>query len=67
MEDGVLADYLVVYIEKQYAKYFTMEMKMNYFYSMKDVVEHNLKEMPSSFFVFVHVYSKVENFFILKK
>ena len=36
MEDRFLADYLVVYIEKQYAKYFTIEMIMDYFYSMKD-------------------------------
>jgi hypothetical protein len=36
MEDGFLADNLLVYIEKEIAKDFTTEMIMNEFYSMKD-------------------------------
>jgi hypothetical protein len=36
MEDGFLADNLVVYIEKEIAKDFTTEMIMDEFYSMKD-------------------------------
>ena len=36
MEDEFLADNLVVYIEKEIAKNFTVEMIMDEFYSMKD-------------------------------
>ena len=36
MEDDFLADNLVVYIEKEIAKNFTVEMIMDEFYSMKD-------------------------------
>ncbi|KAF5458222.1 hypothetical protein F2P56_022269, partial [Juglans regia] len=36
MEDEFLADHLLVYIEKEIAKNFTLEMIMNEFYSMKD-------------------------------
>jgi hypothetical protein len=36
MEDELLADNLVVYIEKEIAKNFTVEMIMDEFYSMKD-------------------------------
>jgi hypothetical protein len=36
MEDELLADNLVVYIEKEIAKNFTVEMIMYEFYSMKD-------------------------------
>ena len=36
MEDELLADNLVVYIEREIAKNFTVEMIMDEFYSMKD-------------------------------
>ena len=36
MENEFLANNLVVYIEKEIAKNFTMEMIMDEFYSMKD-------------------------------
>ena len=36
MEDKLLADNLVVYIEKEIAKNFTVEMIMGELYSMKD-------------------------------
>ena len=36
MEDELLTDNLVVYIEKEIAKNFTMEMIMDEFYSIKD-------------------------------
>ena len=36
MEDEFLADNLVVYIEKEIAKNFIVEMIMDEFYSMKD-------------------------------
>jgi hypothetical protein len=36
MEDEFLADNLVVYIEKEIAKNFTVEMIMDEFYFMKD-------------------------------
>ena len=36
MEDEFLADNLVVYIEKEIAKNFTVEMIMDEFYSMED-------------------------------
>ena len=36
MEDEFLVDNLVVYIEKEIAKNFTVEMIMDEFYSMKD-------------------------------
>jgi hypothetical protein len=36
MEDDFLANYLIVYIEKEIAKRFTIDMIINYFYSMKE-------------------------------
>jgi hypothetical protein len=36
MEDEFLADYMVVYIEKEIAKNFTLEMIMDEFYSISD-------------------------------
>ena len=36
MEKEILVDYIVVYIEKEIAKNFTVEMIMDEFYSMKD-------------------------------
>jgi hypothetical protein len=36
IEDELLADNLVVYIEKEIAKNFTVKMIMDEFYSMKD-------------------------------
>jgi hypothetical protein len=36
MEDEFLADHIVVYIEKEIAKNFTLEMIMDKFYSISD-------------------------------
>jgi hypothetical protein len=36
MEDEFLADHIVVYIEKEIDKNFTLEMIMNKFYSISD-------------------------------
>ena len=36
MEDDFLANYLIVYIEKEIAKRFTIDMIIDYFYSMKE-------------------------------
>jgi len=36
IEDEFLADYSLVYIEKEIYKYFTTEMIIDEFYSMKD-------------------------------
>ncbi|XP_065634869.1 uncharacterized protein LOC136069813 [Quercus suber] len=42
MEDEFLADNMIVYIEKEIAGNFTMEMIMDEFYSMKNRVRHDL-------------------------
>jgi hypothetical protein len=36
MEDDFLANYLIVYIVKEIAKRFTIDMIINYFYSIKE-------------------------------
>ena len=36
MEDDFLANYFIVYIEKEIAKRFTIDMIIDYFYSMKE-------------------------------
>jgi hypothetical protein len=36
MEDDFLASYLIVYIVKEIAKRFTIDMIINYFYSIKE-------------------------------
>jgi hypothetical protein len=36
IEDEFLADHMIVYIEKEIAKEFTIEMRMDDFYSIKD-------------------------------
>jgi len=36
MEDDFLANYLIVYIEKEIAERFTIDMIINYFYFMKE-------------------------------
>jgi len=36
MKDDFLANYLIVYIEKEIAERFTINMIIDYFYSMKE-------------------------------
>lgn len=70
MECEFLADYLVVYIEKEITKDFTTEMIMDEFYSMKDRRWAQFEEDTKFFFgifFLVYVYSKLERFYIWKK
>jgi hypothetical protein len=70
MEDEFLADHLVVYINKEIVKDFTTEIIMDEFYSMEDYRRWTQFEGDMKLFFgffFVHVYSKLERFFIRKK
>ena len=69
MEDELLVDNMIVYIEKEIAGNFTMEMIMDEFYSMKNRRQAWFWcEMFFFFFffvcvdIFVYVYSELDSF-----
>ena len=64
MEDELLADNIIVYIEKKIFGNFTMEMIMDEFYLWKIVVRHDF-DVKCFFFcvgIFVYVYSELDSF-----
>jgi hypothetical protein len=69
MEDESLADHLVVYIEKEIAKDFPIKIIMDEFYSMEDSTLSTIRRRCEVIFwiFFVHVYSKLDRFYIQKK
>ena len=66
MEDELLVDNMIVYIEKEIAGNFTMEMIIDEFYSMKN--RHQAWFWCEMFFfcvdIFVYVYSELDSFCI---
>ena len=65
MEDELLADNTIVYIEKKIFGNFTMEMITDEFYLWKIVVRHDVDVKCFFFFfvgIFVYVYSELDSF-----
>ena len=66
MEDELLADNMIVYIEKEIGGNFTIEMIMDEFYPWKIVIKHDFD--VKCFFcvnIFVYVYSELDSFCML--
>lgn len=71
MEDGFLANHLIVYIDKEIDNNSNTRMILNEFNSMKDITEHNPTKMlrcfQDFFFFWEHIYSKLRKLCSRKK